>query len=182
MTSCFYRTTEITSRPQRDKFSLVKYRHEGKHLVQMDKWAETHMLWFIFLLLWRTWMVCLLLQVCVCCLIFFFFFADISNFTSLCFHLNDQRDLSLFVLQLMLEILDHPLWGWYSWELTWSSSRWWRRRSDPLTMPLSLVLAVFITVFEPVPDHFTSVWISGKVQGQTHKLMFYKLYDLKAKS
>lgn len=43
------------------------------------------------------------------CLLLDFFFADISNFTSLCFHLNDQRDLSLFVLQLMLEILDHPL-------------------------------------------------------------------------
>lgn len=45
----------------------------------------------------------------LCLLLDFFFFADISNLTSLCFHLNDQRDLSLFVLQLMLEILEHPL-------------------------------------------------------------------------
>lgn len=95
MTSCFYRTTEITSRPQRDKFSLVKYRHEGKHLVQMDKWAETHMLWFIFLLLWRTWMVCLLLQVCVCCLIFFFLQTFLTSL--LCVFIWMIRGIYLFL-------------------------------------------------------------------------------------
>lgn len=43
-------------------------------------------------------------------------------------------------------------------------------------------LSLYLIISPLCGSENISVVISGKVQGQTHKLMFYKLYDLKAKS